>query len=312
MHFPIIAPDETKVIPHAPDGSLGRWRVGRARMNLLIESNLVEFKKDDKNEWVAYEKIYFEENNIKTIKERSILYDLTNTADASKQLTEIFGKKDIFDTPKPLELVKYFISHSTTKTDIILDSFAGSGTTMHAVMELNKEDGAHRTCILVQMTEATKGEPKKNICQDITRERVKRALDKYQYQDGFQYLKVGIAIDAETLLSGNLPTWKQLAEYVYYLCTGTHLKNKKDLDEKTYYVSSFSENTAIYLVYKKDGAALSQMAVTLDLAKTMAAAHPKKRIIIYAPSCFLDESFMKDNKIEFVGIPYDLFKRLES
>jgi adenine-specific DNA-methyltransferase len=311
MYFPIAAPDGTKVIPYAPDGNPGRWRVGKARMNLLIESDLVEFKKDTKDKWAAYEKVYFEENDIKTIKERSILYDLTNTADASRQLTELFGKKDVFDTPKPLELVKYFLSHATQKDDIVLDSFAGSGTTMQAVMELNKEDGGNRTCIMVQMTEATQDEPKKNICKDITRERIKRAIDKYQYQDGFRYLKVGIAIDAETMLAGNLPAWKQLAEYVYYLCTGTHLKDKKNMDEKAGYVGGFS-NAVIYLVYKKDSAALPKMAITLDLAKIIVKANPKKRIIVYAPSCFLEESFMEENQIEFVGIPYDLFKRTGS
>jgi adenine-specific DNA-methyltransferase len=197
------------------------------------------------------------------------------------------------------------------KDCFILDSFAGSGTTMQAVMELNKEDGGNRTCIMVQMAEATKDEPKKNICKDITRERVKRAMDKYQYQDGFRYLKVGIAIDAETLLSGNLPTWKQFAEYVYYLCTGSHIKDKKNMNEKTYYVGSF-DNGVIYLVYKKDSDSLSKMAINLESAKTIIAAHPKKRIIIYAPSCFLEESFMDENQIEFVGIPYNLFKKAET
>jgi adenine-specific DNA-methyltransferase len=230
----------------------------------------------------------------------------------SSQLKALFGKK-VFENPKSVDLVKRLIQFGSdgSKECCILDSFAGSGTTMQAVMELNKEDGGNRTCIMIQMTEASTDDPKKNICKDITRERVKRAIDKYQYQDGFQYLKVGIAIDAETMLSGNLPTWKQFAEYVYYLCTGAHLKDKKDLDEKTYYVGSFGSNAAIYLVYKKDITVLPKMAVTLDLAETIVTAHPGNKIIIYAPACFLEETFMEDNKIEFVGIPYNLFKRAD-
>ena len=78
-------------------------------------------------------------------------------------------------------------------------------------MDLNKEDGGNRKCILVQMTEATDAEPKKNICRDITRERVKRAIQKYGYESGFKYLRVGDPIDSESMLSDVLPTFKQLA-----------------------------------------------------------------------------------------------------
>jgi adenine-specific DNA-methyltransferase len=160
------------------------------------------------------------------------------------------------------------------------------------------------------MTEATDAEPKKNICKDITRERVKRAIDKYDYKDGFHYLRVGTALDAETMLSGNLPTWKQFAEYVYYLCTGRHLSSadKKAMDEKSGFVGSINDSV-IYLVYKKDFEALSKMAITLPAAETMLAANPHKKLIVYAPSCWLDQDYMEQNRIDFVSIPYDLFKR---
>jgi adenine-specific DNA-methyltransferase len=170
MHFPITAPDGSKVIPYAPDGSLGRWRVGSARMAILLENDLVEFVKDNDGKWLAYEKIYFDENGFKSVKERSIIYDLTNTADASKQLTEIFGKKDVFDTPKPLDLIKYFLSHTTDKDSIILDFFAGSGTTGQAVMELNEEDKGKRRFILCTNNE-------NNIAKNITRERLYRIIN---------------------------------------------------------------------------------------------------------------------------------------
>jgi adenine-specific DNA-methyltransferase len=311
MHFPILAPDGSKIIPYAPDGSLGRWRVGKARMELLISSDLIEFNQDKIGKWIAYEKIYYDENNIKTIKERTILYDLTNTADASKQLTEIFGIKDIFDTPKPIELVKYFLSHTTGKNDIILDAFAGSGTTMHAVIDLNKEDSNNRKCILVQAVEARADEPKKNICKDITRERIKRAIDKYRYKSGFRYFKVGIPMDAETILSGQLPTYKQIAEYVYYLCTGNSLPDKKGIDEKFYYVGTYNRSV-ICLIYKQDYDTLTKMALDFDRAEQFIKANPDKRIIVYAPACFLEDDYMKDNNIDFVGIPYNLFSRVSS
>ena len=307
MYFPITAPDGKKVYPIAPDGSDGRWRVGKQRMESLIESDLIYWDKKA-GRWVAYEKIYYDTDMIKVIKERSILYDIATTADASKELTEIFGKKDVFENAKPVELIKFFIQYTTDAQSIILDSFAGSGTTMHAVLNLNKEDGGNRKCIMVQMTEATEQEPKKNICKDITRERVKRAIEKYGYKSGFKFLRVGDPIDAETMLSGTLPTYKQFAKYVYYLCTGEYLQDESSIDEKTYFVGMHKKQ-AIYLIYKKDYDTLTRLALNLDVAERIVKDQKGKKIICYAPACFLDEEYLEAKNLEFVGIPYNLFRR---
>jgi len=224
------------------------------------------------------------------------------------EIKSLFDNKKIFEYPKPITLIKRLLTIFSEDDSIILDSFAGSGTTMHAVMDLNKEDGGNRQCILVQMTEATEAEPKKNICKDITRERIKRAIDKYGYDSGFKYFRVGIPIDAESLLSGKLPTFKQFAEYVYYLCTGEHIKDKSVINEKTYLVGSIN-NSVIYLVYKQNFDELTRLALNLPLAEKITADNPRKKIIVYAPACFLEEDYMKDNNIEFVGIPYNLFRR---
>jgi hypothetical protein len=103
---------------------------------------------------------------------------------------------------------------------------------MQAVMELNQEDGGNRQCILVQMSEVSEREPDKNICRDITRERVKRAIEKNNYDSGFSYLRVGRSIDSESILNGDLPDYKTFAKYVYYLCTGSQLGNEKEIKEK--------------------------------------------------------------------------------
>ena len=146
--------------------------------------------------------------------------------EGARILKELLGESS-FNFPKPLSLLFGLLKQFTKADDIVLDSFAGSGTTMHAVMDLNKEDSGNRKCILVQMNESTEADPKKNICKDITRERVKRAIEKYGYNSGFKYLKVGIPIDPESMLSGNLPTYKQFAKYVYYLCTGEIYPRRK-------------------------------------------------------------------------------------
>jgi len=213
-----------------------------------------------------------------------------------------------FDNPKPVRLFRALLTIFSDKASLILDSFSGSGTTGHAVMDLNGEDGGNRKFILVQMPEATEKEPDKNICKDITRERIKRAIEKYDYNSGFKYLRVGQALDAETLLKGKLPDYKTFAKYVYFLCTGENLKEEKKTSEKKFFIGTFGTQ-AIYLIYKQDFESLTRMALNLEIAEKIIADQPDKKRIVYAPACFLDEEYMEANQIEFVSIPYNLFQR---
>lgn len=172
MYFPIKAPNGKNIYPVAPDGGDGRWRVGKKRMDMLIEKDLV-FWQEKNGRWIPYEKIYFDGETIKKIKERSILYDLATTADGTNELTEIFGKKDIFENPKPTELIKFFLRYGAETNAIILDFFAGSGTTGHSVLELNKEDGGNRQFILCTNNE-------NNICTDVCYPRLKKVIKGYK------------------------------------------------------------------------------------------------------------------------------------
>ena len=307
MHFPIYAPDGKKVIPYAPDGNLGRWRVGKARMDLLIESELIEFRKNEKNDWIAYEKIYFDENNITTIKERSILYDLTNTADASKQLTEIFGRKDEFDTPKPIDLVKYFISHISKNNDIILDSFAGSGTTAHAVLELNKEDGGNRSFILIEM---------EDYANSITAERVRRVIKgvpnaksellKNGTGGTFSYFQLGDAIEMESILTqNNLPSYIEFARYLFYTATGEEF-NENIIDENTGFIGE-SKNYEVYLFYKPDIEWLKTNALTLEACKALPNIKNKQRLV-FAPAKYVDDYTCLEYRIDFCQLPYEIYR----
>ena len=224
-----------------------------------------------------------------------------------KEIEKIFGYK-AFDYSKPSVLIKKIMELASDKNSIILDSYAGSGSTMHAVMQLNKEDGGNRKCIMVQMPENSKAEPDKNICKDITRERVKRAIDKFNLDSGFKYYRLGIPLDAETMLAGQLPTYKQFAKYVYYLYTGENLEAEDKINEADFYVGEYGKQ-AIYLVYKQDYETLTRMALNLTFAEKIKEQQPDKKRIVYAPSCFLDEEYLTDNQIEYVGIPYNLFQR---
>lgn len=191
MYFPITDPDGNPNFPIAPDGRAGRWRYGRQSIKDLLEKNLIEFLKNN-NEWMVYEK-EFEPNQDETkiIKERSIFYDLVENTSGSKELTELFGNKDIFDNPKPIDLLQHLIllTNSIDSNDIVLDFFAGSGSLGHAVMELNK-DGGNRKFILCQKDESISPVKKKKaydfciannlepVISSITIERLKRAGDK--------------------------------------------------------------------------------------------------------------------------------------
>ncbi|MCF8053666.1 MAG: site-specific DNA-methyltransferase [Deltaproteobacteria bacterium] len=176
MYFPIKAPNGKNIYPIAPDGGDGRWRVGKKRMDMLIEKDLV-FWQEKNGRWIPYEKIYFDGETIKKIKERSILYDLATTADGTNELTEIFGKKDIFENPKPTELIKFFLRYGAESNAVILDFFAGSGTTGHAVLDLNQEDKGSRQFILCTNNE-------NNICTEVCYPRIKKVLKGHKNLKG--------------------------------------------------------------------------------------------------------------------------------
>ena len=106
---------------------------------------------------------------------RTLIYE--DNRGTTKALAEIFGGEKRFDNPKPHAVLARIINFATTKSDIILDFFAGSGTTLHATMQLNAEDGGQRTCILCTNNE-------NNICEDITYERNKRVIEGYTTPKG--------------------------------------------------------------------------------------------------------------------------------
>ena len=110
----------------------------------------------------------------------SILFEMGTTSSAKDELSDIFGSRDIFATPKPRKLMKEFVRAAADQDAIILDYFAGSGTTGHAVMDLNKEDGGKRKFILVTNNE-------NNICRKITYERLKRVIEKENYKENLTY-----------------------------------------------------------------------------------------------------------------------------
>ena len=106
----------------------------------------------------------------------TIIDDLGTTSSAKDELAYILGDRAIFSTPKPVKLIKEFVRAGSNKKSIILDFFAGSGTTGHAVMDLNKEDGGERKFILITNNES-------NICQKVTIPRIQKAIEKFGFNE---------------------------------------------------------------------------------------------------------------------------------
>lgn len=110
----------------------------------------------------------------------TIIDFLGTTSSAKDEIGVLLGDRAAFSTPKPMKLIKEFVRVASEKDSIILDFFAGSGTTGHAVMDLNKEDGGSRKFILITNDE-------NNICQNITIPRIKKAIELFNYKEALKY-----------------------------------------------------------------------------------------------------------------------------
>lgn len=171
LDFPIEGPDgRTYVVEHKdPAHKKARWRWGKdtveERFNELVFI------------WpYVYTKNYEKSDGQKP---RSILFEerFGRTRTGSTDLKAVLCNQNIFTYPKPINLLKYLCGLGTSKTSTILDFFAGSGTTLHAVMQLNAEDGGHRQCILCTNNE-------NGICENVTYERNKRVIQGYTKPNG--------------------------------------------------------------------------------------------------------------------------------
>lgn len=175
MYFPIKGPNGKEVYPIRNDGSEGCWRWGRKAMKAIVEVGDVEFVERQDGTYIAYEKI---RNTDARFKPYRTFINCGTTADGSKLIKSIFGAK-YFDFPKPLDLITILANIGLGENDILLDFFSGSGTTAHAVMELNK-DGGNRKYICVQLPELCdeKSEAYKagyKTIAEISKERIRRA-----------------------------------------------------------------------------------------------------------------------------------------
>ena len=174
MFYSVKVSDGTEVYPIKDDGSEGRWRISKKKMELLIKNRDVDFVFNGKR-WQLYRKI--REGRITKTAIGTFLFGLGTASTGTIEIKKLFGDK-VFETTKPLNLIKYIISLSDVKNNAtILDFFAGSGTTGHAVLELNKEDGGNRKFILCTNNE-------NNICTGVCYPRIEKVINGYKNLKG--------------------------------------------------------------------------------------------------------------------------------
>ena len=293
------------------------WMTSKARMQVLINDNRIWFGKNN-DSIPALKRFLSEVKQGITASSIWLRTEVGDNKDARQTLKEIFIEEQLpFDTPKPVELLKRIIQLSTKENDIILDSFAGSGTTAHAVLELNKEDGGNRKFILVEQEE---------YANNITAERVRRVIKgvktskneslKNGLGGSFSYFELGPTIEMESILQGkNLPCYTEFARYIFYTATGEEFNEKKiqflppsggDTEGGFGFIGE-TKNYELYMFYKPDLEWLKRNALTLDAVKAMPEFKGKQRLV-FAPAKYVDDETCRDNRIDFCQLPYEIYR----
>lgn len=221
--------------------------------------------------------------------------NIATNNDAAEEIKDIFCGIPIFDYSKPSKLIFKLVSNITRndKNSIILDSFAGSGTTAHAVLELNKKDGGNRKFILVEM---------EDYAENITAERVRRVIKGYGKEPensatggDFSFYELG---DRLLLENGNLNekvSIEKIREYIYFSET------KEKCEQNNSDFLGECNGVAYYFIYKKDE------ITTLDF-EYLAKLKKASNYVIYADVCVLSNETMMKYNITFKKIPRDIKK----
>ena len=240
--------------------------------------------------------------------------DVGHTQEAKKELLELVDfdtSGDVFITPKPSRLIQRVLQIATDKEAIILDSFAGSGTTGHAVLKQNAEDGGNRRFILVEMDEG--------IARDVTAERVRRVAQGYSNargQDveglggGFQFCALGQPLfDARGHIDPNV-RFAELARFVWFVETGMGLPATRASHKAAHTDSpllGIHDGRAVYLLYNgilKDRSIDGGNVLTTPLLDQLLAHAGAK--VIYGARCAIGAERLRKLGIVFKQLPYHL------
>ena len=235
-------------------------------------------------------------------------------ADGTRELREIFGAGGVFPQPKPTKLIKFLMEILRSPDAIILDSFAGSGTTAHAVLSLNKKDGSNRKFILVE-------------CQDyadtITAERVRRVIKgvpdsrdkslKEGLGGSFTYCELGEPIDIEGMLKGDsLPSFQSLASLMLHTASGISAGVEMLAPQNECGLFYSTDTTTYYMLYKPDREWLASNEAILNEEKAKRVSkeckQQGKKAVFFAPAKYIGQRELTTMGITFCQLPYELHR----
>lgn len=223
--------------------------------------------------------------------------DVGHTDEATKELIDIFGGESPFDTPKPTRLLERILTIATHKDSIILDSFAGSGTTAHAILKKNAEDGGNRKFILVELG---------NYAESVTAERVRRVMKGYGegknavkgLEGKFDFYELGEPLFLEDGKINSHIDIKKIREYIYY--SETHQPIPQENVNQRYWMGNYG-GTGYYFYYDPDK--ISNLSIK-TLGKVI--IQPAESYIVYADTCSLSKEFLATHHIYFKRTPIDI------
>lgn len=226
---------------------------------------------------------------------------VTTTEESGKMLDKLMGEQKVFDFPKPPSLIEYIVSFLCGKDDIILDCFAGSGTTAHAVLNLNRRDGGNRKFILCEMME---------YAESITAERIRRVMigdgkegniDNKRAEDSFDFYELGETIfdSATGLLNENVDI-EQIRRYVWYSETNSAY-TEPDKDAHPYFLGTYKYNNYYFYYIQGEETCLDRKFINTFTQKDKAEMY-----IIYADRCVLTGEEMMEMNISYKKIPRDI------
>ena len=272
------------------------WRWSEKTLKKKMSTGEIIFNADQTN---IIHKLYLKDLNGKVPENIWTQGVAGTTRQANAELKQIFDGNAPFDTPKPTALIERIIHIATYGNSIILDAFAGSGTTAHAVLNMNKADGGNRKFILIEMLD---------YAESITAERVRRVIDGYgegsKKVEGtggdFSFYELGKRLLLENGDLNQNADIEKIRDYIWYMETRTGYEKGTSIDNE-YYLSTYHD-VAYYFYYEKE------TVTTLDRAFLVTMKTKADRYVIYADMCTLSEELLRKYNIIFKKIPRDIAK----
>lgn len=279
-----------RVVDGPPKGNY--WRYSEERLKELDKDNRIWWGKDGKGSPAI--KRFLSEVQSGIVPQTLWFYsEVGHTQDAKKEVNKILHDELTFSTPKPTKLIERVLQLATDKDSIVLDSFAGSGTTAHAVLKLNQRDGGNRKFILTEM---------EDYAEHITAERVKRVMQGYAAQPGtggsFDYLTLGEPVFTDSGDLNERAGLPGLRQYLYYAETKQPLPTETTDDNAAFLGQH--DGAAYYFHYLPDE------VTTLDHEFLSTMRTKAGQYIIYADNCLLTPEFMTQHGLIFKKIPRDI------